>query len=98
VVKPAKTKGKTKGEKVDPDIFETVQKVIARQLKSEPKRITLTSHMQNDLGADSLDALEILFGLEEAFGLKIPEEDARQIATVHDAVRYVTEKIQSKNA
>lgn len=93
-MKPAKAKGKDKNKKVDPEIFRTVQRVIAHQLKSEPQRITLESHLQNDLGADSLDAMEILFGLEEAFGLKVPEEDARRIATVEDAVRYVTENVK----
>ena len=93
MVKPTKKVSPTKETKGDAEILATVQQVIARQLKSEPKRITPASHMQNDLGADSLDALEILFGLEEAFGLKIPEEDARQIATVQDAVLYVTKKL-----
>jgi acyl carrier protein len=94
VVKPVKKKSAPKQTKPDAEIFSTIQNVIARQLKSEPTRITLASHMQNDLGADSLDALEILFGLEEAFGIKIPEDDARKIATVQDAVEYVTQKLK----
>lgn len=91
-MKPTKTKGKKAPDELD--IFSIIQRVIARQMKSEPDRIALTSHLQNDLGADSLDALEILFGLEEAFDIKIPEEDARKIATVQDAVQYVTEKVK----
>ena len=93
MVKSGKAKGKSPAPKDDAEIFRTIQRVIARQLKSEPDRITLTSHMQNDLGADSLDALEILFGLEEAFDIKITEEDARKITTVRDAVQYVVEKV-----
>jgi acyl carrier protein len=97
VVKAAKTgkaKSKHKKGQDNSEIVLTIQRVIAKQLKSEPAKITLTSHMQNDLGADSLDALEILFGLEEAFDIKIPEEDARNIVTVQDAVRYIEEKVK----
>ena len=94
MVKPEKAKGKDKKTMSEAEIFLAVQRVIARQLKNEPGKITLTSHLQNDLGADSLDAMEILFGLEEEFDIKIPEDDARRIATVQDAVRYMTQKVK----
>ena len=94
MVKAGKSKSKGKKTQDEADIVLTIQKIIAKQLKSEPAKIILTLHMQNDLGADSLDALEILFGLEEAFEIKIPEEDARKILTVQDAVRYITERVK----
>jgi len=94
----AKSKIKTKTKALKPNgdaqVLPKVQRVIARQLKSQPEKIKLTSHLQNDLGADSLDAMEILFGLEEEFGLKIPEDDARRISTVQDAVDYVTKRLR----
>jgi acyl carrier protein len=81
----------------DSEIPLTIQRIIARQLKHEPERITAASHLRNDLGADSLDALEILFQLEEEFDIKIPEADARRMAKVQDIVGYVTRRIKSPN-
>jgi acyl carrier protein len=94
VVKAGKPKKTAPKSKDDAALVLTIQKIFAKQLKCEPAKITLSAHMQNDLGADSLDALEILFGLEEAFDIKIPEQDARGIVTVQDAVNYIKEKVK----
>lgn len=94
MVKSKKGPSKAKSGKNDAEILPRIQRVIARQLKNTPERILPQSHLQNDLGADSLDALEILFQLEEEFDIKIPEETARQMATVQDTVDYVTRMVK----
>ena len=71
--------------------FLKVQGIVAKQLKMPPKRVQLTSHLQQDLGADSLDALEITMSIEEAFHLQIPEEVARSAKTIQEVVNFVHE-------
>ena len=68
---------------------------IAEQLKKKPAEIVLKAGLQSDLDGDSLDALEIIFQLEEEFNIKIDEEDARKMATVQDIVTYVTKRVKS---
>ena len=58
--------------------------------------MTETANFTNDLGADSLDTVELLMEFERVFGIKIPDEDASQIATVADAVNYVEKKVEEK--
>jgi len=71
------------------DIFERVKKIVAEQLSVEAAEITPESSFANDLGADSLDQVELVMALEEEFELEIPDEDAEKIGTVGDAVQYV---------
>jgi len=77
---------KTKGGS---DLFPRIQDIIARQLKKKPAEITLASVLQTDLSADSLDALEIIFQLEEEFHIKIDEADARKMVSVRDIFDYI---------
>ncbi|MCS6960096.1 MAG: acyl carrier protein [Pseudanabaenaceae cyanobacterium SKYGB_i_bin29] len=74
------------------DTLTRVQTVVAKQLGVEADTIKPESHFQNDLGADSLDLVELVMALEEEFKLEIPDEDAEGIATVGDAVKYIESK------
>ena len=69
--------------------FEKIKEIAADRLGADPAEITLESSFIDDLGADSLDIVELIMALEEEFDLQIPEEDAEKIATVGDAVNYV---------
>ena len=71
------------------EIFEKVKSVIVEQLGTEEVNITLEASFIDDLGADSLDIVELIMALEEEFDLEIPDEDAEKIATVGDVVDYI---------
>ncbi len=71
------------------NIEERVIKIIADQLGIKEDEITGASSFIDDLGADSLDTVELIMKLEEEFGCEIPDDDAEKIATVQDAVNYV---------
>lgn len=73
-------------------IFEKVRSICAEQLSVEPAEVKPESNFQNDLGADSLDTVELVMALEEAFDIEIPDEAAEGIITVGDAVKYIHEK------
>lgn len=70
-------------------IFEDVKKVVVEQLGVSESEVTEKSSFVDDLGADSLDTVELVMALEEAFGLEIPDEEAEKIKTVGDTVKYV---------
>jgi len=74
------------------DIFEKVKKIVAEQLSVEVDKITPDSNFANDLGADSLDTVELVMALEEEFDIEIPDEAAEGIATVQAAVDYIKDK------
>ena len=78
------------------EIFEKVKAIIVDKLGVEPSVVTESASFTNDIGADSLDTVELLMEFERTFGIKIPDEDASQIATVADAVKYVEEKVANK--
>ena len=71
------------------EILEKVKKVVIDQLSVEESQVTPTSSFTADLGADSLDTVELVMAFEEAFGCEIPDEDAEKINTVQDAVNYI---------
>jgi len=71
------------------EIFQELRSIIADQLGVKPEEVTMDSSFTDDLGADSLDIVELIMALEEEFGLEIPDEDAEKIVTVGDAVDYV---------
>ena len=73
-------------------ILEKVRSIVAEQLSVESTEIKPDSNFQNDLGADSLDTVELVMALEEAFDIEMPDEAAEGIATVGDAVKYIEEK------
>lgn len=70
-------------------IFEKVQEKVAEQLGIEPEEVTLESSFIVDLGADSLDIVELLMALEEEFDIEIPDEEAEKLSTVGDVVEYI---------
>ncbi|HUV05875.1 MAG TPA: acyl carrier protein [Armatimonadota bacterium] len=72
--------------------FDRVKKVVAEQLDVNDEEVTTSSSFVDDLGADSLDVVELVMGLEEEFDIEIPDEDAEKISTVEDAVTYIEEK------
>jgi len=74
------------------DLFEKVREVVSEQLGIEYDEITAESLFLDDLGADSLDIVELIMALEERFGIAIPDEDAEKIQTVADAVEYIKKK------
>ena len=76
-------------------VLERVQTIVADQLSVEAGTVSATSHFQNDLGADSLDTVELVMAFEEEFDMEIPDEDAEKIATVQDAVTYIESKATS---
>ena len=71
------------------EILEKVKKVVIDQLSVDESLVTPQASFTADLGADSLDTVELVMAFEEAFGCEIPDEDAEKIATVQDAVDYI---------
>ena len=74
------------------DMFETVKEILARQLQVDADDITQDTDIVDDLGADSLDQVELIMAFEEEFGAAIPEEDAEKLTTVGKVVEYLKEK------
>ena len=70
-------------------VLDRVKKVVIEQLNVEEDQVKPEANFQQDLGADSLDTVELVMALEEEFGCEIPDEDAEKIATIQDAVNYV---------
>jgi acyl carrier protein len=75
------------------DILKKVREIIVDKLGVEESEVTETANFTNDLGADSLDTVELIMEFERVFDIKIPDEDASSIATVSDAVNYVESKL-----
>jgi acyl carrier protein len=70
-------------------IFDRVKEIIVDQLGVDEEAVTPEASFVDDLGADSLDIVELVMALEEEFGIEIPDEDAEKITTVGDAVEYI---------
>jgi len=75
--------------KVKMSTLERVKKVVVDQLSVDENLVTPQASFTNDLGADSLDTVELVMAFEEEFGCEIPDEEAEKIATVQDAVDYI---------
>jgi len=75
------------------EIFDKVKDVIVDQLNVEEDVVTEDASFVDDLGADSLDIVELVMALEETFGISIPDEEAENIKTVGDAVGYITKSV-----
>lgn len=75
------------------DVSKKVMEIVAKQLEKDQKEVTPESSFANDLGADSLDTVELVMALEEEFGTEIPDEEAEKITTVQAAVDYIQNKM-----
>ncbi len=80
------------------EIVKQVKAIIVDKLGVEESEVTESANFTNDLGADSLDTVELLMEFERVFGIKIPDEETSTIATVKDAIDKVKEKLASKEA
>lgn len=76
------------------DVKEKVVSIIVDKLGVNPEDVVETASFTNDLGADSLDTVELIMGFEEEFGIEIPDAEAEKISTVGDALRYIEENIE----
>jgi acyl carrier protein len=76
----------------DQNVESKVKEIIVSKLGVEESQVTTSASFTNDLGADSLDTVELVMEFEKAFNLQIPDEDAEKIQTVGDAVNYITGK------
>ena len=75
-----------------------VKSIIAEQLGVKPEEVTPEAKFIDDLGADSLDTVELVMALEEEFGIEIPDEEAEKLITVGDALRYIEQKSGQKSS
>ena len=77
------------GKRYKTELEQTVEKVIVDQLGVRPEDLKVYSSFVDDLGADSLDAVELIMAMEEKFDIEIPDEDAEKITTVGSAIEYI---------
>ena len=77
-------------------VTEKVKSIIAEQLGVKQEEVKPEASFIDDLGADSLDTVELVMALEEEFNVEIPDEDAEKITTVGDAIKYIEEKSENK--
>lgn len=80
-------------EKIVADVKERVRKIIIDHLECDPAKVTDTASFIDDLGADSLDNVELVMAFEEEFDVEIPDDQAENIQTVGQAVAFLTEKL-----
>ncbi len=75
------------------EVFEKVKNIIVEQLGVADTAVTLEASFIDDLGADSLDIVELIMALEEEFDIEIPDADAEKVVTVNDVVEYIKEHV-----
>lgn len=75
------------------DVFERVKKVTVEELGVKAEEVVETANFQEDLGADSLDVVELVMAFEDEFQIEIPDEEVGEIKTVKDAVDYISKKL-----
>ncbi len=73
--------------------FERIKSVIVEQLGVDEELVTMNASFVDDLGADSLDVVDLIMGIEDEFDIEIEDEDAETISTVSDAVNYIKERL-----
>ncbi|HOM87154.1 MAG TPA: acyl carrier protein [Spirochaetota bacterium] len=73
--------------------FEKIKKIVVDQLGVDESEVTPMASFVDDLGADSLDTVELVMALEEEFGIEIPDEDAEKLLTVEDVIKYIEAKL-----
>jgi len=79
-------------------VAQEVKEIVVEQLGVDPAQVTDEASFIEDLGADSLDTVELVMALEEKFGLEIPDEEAEKITTVGQAIKYIEEKTQGEKS
>ena len=70
-------------------VFDKIKQIIVEQLQVEPEKVALETSLMKDLEADSLDAVEIIMGIETEFGIEIPDDEAEKFQSIGDIVKYV---------
>lgn len=73
-------------------VFDKIKKIIVEQLGIDEDKVTMDASFIDDLGADSLDMVELIMAIEEEFEIEVPEEEAENIVTVSDAINYISAK------
>ena len=76
-------------------VNEKVRSIIVEQLGVDSEEVTPAASFTDDLGADSLDIVELVMAFEEEFGIEIPDEDAENITTVQDAINYIEQHVSN---
>ena len=76
------------------EVFEKVKKIIVEQLGATEASVTMEASFIDDLGADSLDIVELVMALEEEFDIEIPDADAEKVVTVGDVVDYIKDHVE----
>jgi acyl carrier protein len=77
-------------------IFDRVQSIVAQQLGVKKSQVTKDTNFADDLGADSLDTVELVMAIEEEFAIEIPDEDAEKIATLGQAISFIEKAVSNK--
>jgi acyl carrier protein len=77
-------------------LFDDVKNIIVEQLHVTPEKVTTEAKFIDDLGADSLDTVELIMAFEEKFSIEIPDEDAQKLETVGKAMEYLESKLKDK--
>lgn len=75
-------------------VFDKVKKIIVDQLDVEEDKVTEAASITDDLGADSLDVVDLVMSLEEEFDIEIPDDQVEKIKTVGDIVKFIEEKVE----
>ena len=78
-------------------IFSRVRNIVAEQLDVDVKKVTLDANFSVDLGADSLDTVELVMAIEEEFDIEIPDKDAEQISTLKQAVDFIQDSMNAES-
>jgi acyl carrier protein len=83
----------TEKDETKDEIIEKVRDIVAVQLCLEKTQVIPSANFSTELGADSLDVVELVMALEEGFGIEIPDEAASEISTVEEAAKYISQKL-----
>ena len=80
------------------DVERRIKEIIAKQLMIKPEEVKSKDHFVENLGADSLDIVELVMTFEEEFGIEIPDQEIEKIATVGQAIKYIKKRIKNRES